>query len=116
MHQEVITQIEAAWENRELLKDKNTQESIRKVIEWLDKGEVRVSESLADGKWKLNEWIKKAVLMYFPIQGMKKIEIDPSRCAAPCAIETLGRSGKRPRPVEPRRGRRTTHHRATNIP
>ena len=77
MHQEVITQIEAAWENRELLKDKNTQESIRKVIEWLDKGEVRVSESLADGKWKLNEWIKKAVLMYFPIQGMKKIEIDP---------------------------------------
>ena len=57
MHQEVITQIEAAWENRELLKDKNTQESIRKVIEWLDKGEVRVSESLADGKWKLNEWI-----------------------------------------------------------
>jgi 2,3,4,5-tetrahydropyridine-2-carboxylate N-succinyltransferase len=80
MDQQLISQIEKAWENKDLLKDKDTQEAIRYVIELLDKGEIRVSEPIKkDGnlEWKLNEWIKKAVLMYFPIQGMKKIELDP---------------------------------------
>jgi 2,3,4,5-tetrahydropyridine-2-carboxylate N-succinyltransferase len=80
MDQQLISQIEKAWENKDLLKDKDTQEAIRYVIELLDKGKIRVSEPIKkDGNldWKLNEWIKKAVLMYFPIQGMKKIELDP---------------------------------------
>jgi 2,3,4,5-tetrahydropyridine-2,6-dicarboxylate N-succinyltransferase len=68
--------IEAAWTNREQLKDNGTQSAIRTVIEKLDKGEFRVAEPVADG-WKVNEWIKKAVILYFPIQQMETIEIGP---------------------------------------
>ncbi|MBL0049359.1 MAG: 2,3,4,5-tetrahydropyridine-2,6-dicarboxylate N-succinyltransferase [Bacteroidetes bacterium] len=66
--------IEAAWENRELLKEKDTQQCIREVIDLLDKGKVRVAEPTAEG-WKVNEWIKKAVILYFPIQKMETIEL-----------------------------------------
>jgi 2,3,4,5-tetrahydropyridine-2,6-dicarboxylate N-succinyltransferase len=68
--------IESAWENRELLKEQNTVEAIRAVIEELDKGRLRVAEPAGDD-WKVNEWVKKAVLMYFPIQAMKTIEVGP---------------------------------------
>lgn len=80
MHQQLIPQIEKAWENRDLLKDTATQGAIRQVIDLLDKGQIRVAEPFeieGNLEWKLNEWVKKAVLMYFPIQGMKKIELDP---------------------------------------
>jgi len=50
--------IEQAWDNRELLNDNNTQESIRYIIEELDKGRLRVSDK-KDDKWTVNEWIKK---------------------------------------------------------
>lgn len=66
--------IEAAWENRELLKEKDTQQCIREVIDLLDKGKIRVAEPTAEG-WKVNEWIKKAVILYFPIQKMETIEL-----------------------------------------
>jgi 2,3,4,5-tetrahydropyridine-2-carboxylate N-succinyltransferase len=65
--------IEAAWENRELLKEESTTSVIREVIEKLDKGLLRVAEPAGDG-WKVNEWIKKAVILYFPIQKMATIE------------------------------------------
>ncbi|MFD2512588.1 2,3,4,5-tetrahydropyridine-2,6-dicarboxylate N-succinyltransferase [Pontibacter locisalis] len=68
--------IEQAWENRELLKESNTVEAIRAVIDELDKGIIRVAEPNGDD-WQVNEWVKKAVLMYFPIQSMKTIEIGP---------------------------------------
>jgi 2,3,4,5-tetrahydropyridine-2-carboxylate N-succinyltransferase len=68
--------IEKAWDNRELLKEGSTQETIRSVIEKLDKGELRVAEPVSDG-WKVNEWIKKAVILYFPIQQMETIEVGP---------------------------------------
>src|SRR6187402_2482233 len=61
--------VEKAWTDRELLKSEETQATIRKVVELLDKGQLRVAESQGDG-WKVNEWIKKAVIMYFPIQQM----------------------------------------------
>jgi len=66
--------IENAWENRELLKEGNTVDTIRKVIDLLDKGEVRVAEPVGD-KWKVNDWVKKAVILYFPIQKMEKLEV-----------------------------------------
>jgi len=66
--------IEAAWENRELLKDAATQNTIREVIELLDKGKLRVAEPLGD-EWKVNEWVKKAVILYFPIQQMQTLEV-----------------------------------------
>jgi 2,3,4,5-tetrahydropyridine-2-carboxylate N-succinyltransferase len=69
-------QIEKAWADRELLKSAATQEAIREVIEQLDKGKLRVAEP-AGNEWKVNEWIKKAVILYFPIQQMETIEVGP---------------------------------------
>lgn len=68
------TIIEAAWENRELLKDEKTIKTIREVVELLDKGKIRVAEPAANG-WQVNEWIKKAVILYFPIQQMQTMEV-----------------------------------------
>ena len=68
--------IEAAWENRALLEEKETQEAIRAVITQLDQGELRVAEPHQEG-WKVNEWVKKAVVLYFPIQKMETLEAGP---------------------------------------
>ncbi len=65
--------IEQAWENRALLQEENTQKAIRDVIELLDNGKLRVAEPTANG-WQVNEWVKKAVVMYFPIQKMETWE------------------------------------------
>lgn len=68
--------IEQAWENRELLKNKEVKEAIDAVVALLDKGKLRVAEPL-DGKWVVNEWIKKAVILYFPIRKMKTSNAGP---------------------------------------
>jgi len=65
--------IESAWENRDLLKEEKTINTIRKVVDLLDKGELRVAEPI-EGGWQVNEWIKKAVVLYFPIQKMETLE------------------------------------------
>lgn len=70
------TIIENAWQDRSLLQDMKTQEAIRSVLEDLDKGRIRVAEPDGDS-WKVNEWVKKAVLMYFPIQTMETIKVGP---------------------------------------
>lgn len=69
--------IESAWENRELLKEASTREAIEQVIEELDKGRLRVAEPLPNGDWQVNEWVKKAVIMYFPIRQMQVMEAGP---------------------------------------
>jgi 2,3,4,5-tetrahydropyridine-2-carboxylate N-succinyltransferase len=68
--------IERAWENRDLLKDISVQLCIREVIEKLDLGKLRVAEPTENG-WKVNDWVKKAVILYFPIQQMQTIEVGP---------------------------------------
>jgi len=68
--------IENIWENRELLQNEDSQKAIRDVIRQLDLGELRVAEPTEKG-WKVNEWVKKAVVMYFPIQKMETIEVGP---------------------------------------
>jgi len=68
--------IEAAWNNRSLLKTKKTQNAIRSVIKQLDDGKIRIAEE-NNGLWKINDWIKKTVILYFPIQKMKSIEVGP---------------------------------------
>ncbi len=65
--------IEKAWDNRGLLQEKNTINAIRKVIDLLDIGVLRVAEPIVGG-WQVNEWVKKAVVLYFPIQQMKTLE------------------------------------------
>jgi len=71
--EEIREIIESAWENRELLKEQNTIDTIRKVVDLLDKGTLRVAEPVSDG-WQVNEWVKKAVVLYFPIQKMETLE------------------------------------------
>ncbi|CAN5917971.1 2,3,4,5-tetrahydropyridine-2,6-dicarboxylate N-succinyltransferase [soil metagenome] len=68
--------IEAAWENRGLLSEKDTLDAINAVIEMLDKGTLRTAEP--DGEnWKVNDWVKKAVILYFPTRKMETFEAGP---------------------------------------
>ncbi|MFK8377520.1 2,3,4,5-tetrahydropyridine-2,6-dicarboxylate N-succinyltransferase [Capnocytophaga canimorsus] len=67
------SKVEAAWENRALLQEESTQEAIRAVIEQLDAGLLRVAQPTAGG-WQVNQWVKKAVVLYFPIQKMETLE------------------------------------------
>jgi 2,3,4,5-tetrahydropyridine-2,6-dicarboxylate N-succinyltransferase len=69
--------IEAAWENRSLLQDPKTIQAIEAVVEDLDKGILRVAEPTSEGEWLINEWIKKAVVLYFPIRQMEVFEAGP---------------------------------------
>lgn len=68
--------IESVWNNRDLLKETKTKEVIREVIEQLDKGKLRVAEPTENG-WKVNDWIKKAVILYFPLQQMETLHAGP---------------------------------------
>jgi 2,3,4,5-tetrahydropyridine-2-carboxylate N-succinyltransferase len=66
--------IEKAWDDRSLLQDPATQSAVHSVVEQLDKGSLRVAEPVTGG-WQVNEWVKKAVILYFPIQQMQTIEV-----------------------------------------
>lgn len=68
--------IENTWENRDLLKEAETLKAIETVIEELDKGRLRCAEPGADG-WQVNEWVKKAVILYFPTRKMEKLQAGP---------------------------------------
>lgn len=68
--------IEQAWQNRSLLSDSQYINAIEGVIEELDKGRLRVAEPAGDG-WVVNEWIKKAVILYFPLRKMEVTEAGP---------------------------------------
>jgi 2,3,4,5-tetrahydropyridine-2-carboxylate N-succinyltransferase len=69
--------IEAAWEDRSLLQDPDVQKTIRDVVAELDAGTLRIAEPGTDGAWITHEWIKKAVMLYFPIQAMQTYEVGP---------------------------------------
>ena len=79
--------IEKAWENRELLKEKQTIKAIEAVIKKIDKGILRVAEPYGD-EWKVNEWVKKAVVLYFPIRQMETIEVGPFEFHDKMALKT----------------------------
>lgn len=76
MNEKWIEIINNAWEDRSLLNNKITKETIRNIIEEVDKGRVRVAYQESN-KWQVNDWVKKAIILYFPIQEMKTIEIGP---------------------------------------
>ncbi|MCB0643389.1 MAG: 2,3,4,5-tetrahydropyridine-2,6-dicarboxylate N-succinyltransferase, partial [Phaeodactylibacter sp.] len=69
--------IEAAWDDRSLLEKAETKAAIRELIDLLDKGKLRVAEPTASGEWQVNQWVKKGVVLYFPIQQMETIEVGP---------------------------------------
>lgn len=64
-----------AWEERSLLKDEATVKAIETVVEQVDKGILRVAEPLSDGSWQVNEWVKKAIILYFPLRKMETEEV-----------------------------------------
>ncbi|NER10753.1 2,3,4,5-tetrahydropyridine-2-carboxylate N-succinyltransferase [Muriicola jejuensis] len=66
--------IEKAWEDRNLLTDARTQKAIREVVDLVDQGKLRCAQPSGDG-WQINEWVKKAVVLYFPIQKMETYEV-----------------------------------------
>jgi len=68
--------IERAWEDRALLKNQEVIDAIERVVENLDKGKMRIAEPV-DGGWQVNDWLKKAVILYFPIRRMEPIEVGP---------------------------------------
>ena len=76
MYEALQNHIEEAWEDRHLLEHKIYQEAIREVIDLLDKGALRVAQP-TDSGWQVNEWIKKAVILYFPIQKMETTRVGP---------------------------------------
>ncbi|MFN8323171.1 MAG: 2,3,4,5-tetrahydropyridine-2,6-dicarboxylate N-succinyltransferase [Chitinophagales bacterium] len=73
---ELRVRIEEVWSNRELLKDDTYKEDIKSVISLLDSGTIRVAE-FVENAWIINEWIKKAVILYFPIMQMETFEVGP---------------------------------------
>jgi 2,3,4,5-tetrahydropyridine-2,6-dicarboxylate N-succinyltransferase len=85
---EYTTLIEQAWENRELLHQQEFQEAIRSVISELDAGKIRVASPKSEGSWEVHNWIKKAVILYFPIQKMQTIEVGPFEFHDKMALKT----------------------------
>jgi 2,3,4,5-tetrahydropyridine-2,6-dicarboxylate N-succinyltransferase len=68
--------IERAWNDRSLLQEKEISIAINTIIEDLDVGRRRIAEPI-NGEWKVNEWLKKAVILYFPLMKMELIEVGP---------------------------------------
>lgn len=76
--QQLRNLIESAWNDRELMKTESAQNAVREVVDRLDQGKLRVAEQAPDGgDWTVNEWVKKAVVLYFPLQQMQTIEVGP---------------------------------------
>jgi len=74
--------IDEAWNNRELLKDETYTDAIRNVIDKVDEGTLRVAEpdinsDNNEASWKVNEWVKQAILLYFAIQKMETYSLPP---------------------------------------
>ena len=68
--------IENIWDNRELLNNSESQDAIKSTIKNLDEGKIRIAEKIEE-KWIINDWIKKAVILYFPISKMEKSKAGP---------------------------------------
>jgi 2,3,4,5-tetrahydropyridine-2-carboxylate N-succinyltransferase len=73
---ELQSLIKQVWSGRELLKTQRYEQAVRDTIEEIDKGRLRVAEPTEDG-WKVNEWAKQAILMYFGIQQMHTYSLPP---------------------------------------
>ena len=68
--------IENIWDKRELLNNSESQDAIKFAIKNLDEGKIRIAEKIKE-KWIINDWIKKAVILYFPISKMEKSNAGP---------------------------------------
>lgn len=73
---ELKKRIEAAWDDRQLLEYKEYHEAVEAIVQRLDRGELRVAEPIGT-RWHVNDWIKKAVILYFPIRKMQEEHVGP---------------------------------------
>ncbi len=87
MYSDLRNKIEQAWEDRSLLNETATINAINEAIELIDKGHLRTAEPTANG-WQVNEWVKKAVVLYFPIRKMETIEVGPFEFHDKMALKT----------------------------
>jgi 2,3,4,5-tetrahydropyridine-2-carboxylate N-succinyltransferase len=71
------TKIERLWEDRTDLKKPENIAMLEEIIQALDLGKLRVAEPLGNGEWQVNEWVKKAVILYFPVREMEVLEAGP---------------------------------------
>ena len=85
--EELKQKIEQVWDNRDLLTESKYQDAIREVVALLDEGKLRTAEPV-NGDWQVNEWVKKGVVMYFPIQKMETIEVGPFEFHDKIALKT----------------------------
>ena len=85
--EELKQKIEQAWDNKDLLSESKYQDAVREVVALLDEGTLRTAEPTSDG-WQVNEWVKKGVVMYFPIQKMETIEVGPFEFHDKIALKT----------------------------
>jgi len=69
--------VQAAWNDRSLVQLEETRQAVAAVMKGLDDGSLRVAEPLEGGEWQVNEWVKQAVLLNFPIQTMETVEVGP---------------------------------------
>ena len=69
--------IEQAWEQRELLERKDVREAVMETVDQLDRGMLRVARQEENGEWRVESWVKKAILLYFPLMGMETLEAGP---------------------------------------
>ena len=77
MYENLKTTVERAWNDRELLRDEAVKSAIRETVDLLDRGELRTAEPMGDSRWQVNECVKKAVILYFTICGMRVTEAGP---------------------------------------
>ncbi|MFI3268232.1 MAG: 2,3,4,5-tetrahydropyridine-2,6-dicarboxylate N-succinyltransferase [Rikenellaceae bacterium] len=76
--EELKAKIEAIWDNRELLQNEDSKTAIKEVVELVDAGKLRTAEPTdVESEWQVNEWVKKAIILYFPICEMETIEVGP---------------------------------------
>src|SRR5436309_15329428 len=57
------------------------RDAVDRALELLDRGEARVAEREASGKWKVNQWLKKAVLLSFRLNDMSAISGAPGKAS-----------------------------------
>lgn len=77
MYEDLRKEVELVWENHDHIRTDQAKLAIRKIISLVDEGKLRVCEPQQDGSWKLNEWVKKAIVLYFPIQHIETTEAGP---------------------------------------
>jgi 2,3,4,5-tetrahydropyridine-2,6-dicarboxylate N-succinyltransferase len=70
--------IEAAFANRELLKNQEYSDAVKELVEAVDKGKLRTAEPI-EGKWQVNEWVKQGILLYFGVMPMHIMQEGPEQ-------------------------------------